>query len=163
MNVLWKITCRRVTLMRYEYAYVTVSKLSEWAENLADDIDFLDYWYVLSCSELKQSIDDCITNKINAFEWTRWRNDFEKTYSPTPGNGYDIETRYWFAYFTQMLVYVLQTSSKNIAEHYGRHGFERIMEKWYQYHTFGVDQTVSRFAETFGLPDGVAEFYRFGM
>ena len=148
--------------MRYEYAYVTVSKLSEWAENLADDMDFLDYWHCLSCSELKNSIDDCITNKINAFEWTRWRNDFEKKYAPIPGCGHCKETRYWFAYFTQMLVYSFQTSSKDIALHYGKRGYAQIMDKWYQYHTFGIDHAISRFVETFGLPDGVSNARKLG-
>ena len=136
----------------YEYEYVTVSKLSDWAESLPDDIDFLDYWYHLSTSDIKHSIEVSILNKINAFEWTRWQEDFEEVYSPKPGEGYDKELRFWFADFSQMLVYAFQVSSKDIAIYYGKDGFSKTLDKWYQYHTFGTDHAISRFIETFGIP-----------
>lgn len=136
----------------YEYEYITVSKLSDWAESLSGDIDFLDYWYHLSISDIKHSIEVSILNKINAFEWTRWQEDFEEVYRPIPGEGYDKELRFWFADFSQMLVYALQISSKDIAICYGKDGFAKILDKWYQYHTFGTDHAVSRFVEDFGMP-----------
>ncbi|MCL1883465.1 MAG: hypothetical protein FWF81_06925 [Defluviitaleaceae bacterium] len=141
--------------MKYEYEYITVSKLSEWAENLPNDIDFLDYWFNLSLSNVKFLIESDIVNKINAFEWTRWQNDFEREYQPQPGEGYDRELRFWFADFSQMLVYSLQISSKEIARYYGKDKFAMLAEKWYQYHIFGTDHAINRFAETFGLPPTV--------
>ncbi|MCL1883908.1 MAG: hypothetical protein FWF81_09195 [Defluviitaleaceae bacterium] len=42
-----------------------------------------------------------------------------------------------------------------IAQYYGKVKFAMLTEKWYQYHTFGIDHAINRFAEAFGLPPTV--------
>jgi len=142
-----------------EYELQTVYKLSDWAESLSDSVDFIDYWYNLSLSPIKYDIESDIVNKINAFDWKRWQTDFEQEYQIKPGEGYDPELRRWFAFFTQHLVYVFQISSSDIALHYGKENFANLTNKWYQYHTFGVDHAINRFVDAFGLPPKAASFY----
>ena len=129
-----------------------------WAERLPDKIDFIDYWYNLFLSKTKAQIESSPADNINAFHWTRWREDFEEFtdgYEPLPGESYSSNMRQWFGQYMQFLVYGLDTPSKIIAEHYGKGVFFDTMEDWFRYHTFGVDQFIQTFTETYGLPPGV--------
>ena len=105
-------------MLKYEYDLTTVFKLSEWSEALPETIDFIDYWYNFCLSDTKSWIETYIGNKINAFDWTRWQNDFEvfsEMYRPIQGESFSGEERSWFAAFTQYLVYAFQTCSKTLA------------------------------------------------
>ena len=141
-----------------EFNFTTVLKFGGWAESLPDDIDFLDYWYNLFLSKTKAQIESSILDNINAFHWTRWREEFEEYidgYKPIPGNGYDSEIRLWFGEYMQYLVYGLDTPSFKIASHYKKDVFQSVFDDWFVYHTFGVDQFIENFTERFGLPPGV--------
>ena len=150
-------------MQRFELVHQTIYKLSDWAESLSDTNDFIDYWYALSLSPIKYQIESDMINKINAFYWTRWQTDFERDYQIRLGEGYDSELRRWFAYFTQHLVCAFQISSKEIALHYGKACYVELTNKWFQYHTFGMDQSISRFAEAFGLPPDVQKVHLLNM
>lgn len=142
--------------MGLEFNFGIVLKLGDWASNLPEDIDFIDYWYNLSLSKTKAQIESDPTHKINAFHWTRWKEDFEEfvdKYEIKPGEAYEPDEREWFALYMQYLVYGLQMSGKQIAEHYGKNVFVAMMNGWYRYHTFGVDLFIETFAEKFGLPE----------
>ena len=151
--------------MKYEFDFGAVIKLGDWAANLDDDTDFIDYWYSLSLSDTKRGIESNPMNKINAFHWTRWKEDFEEFvdgYSIIPGDGYSSREREWFAMYTQYLVYAFQVSSSFLAGHYGKETYRDIIADWYRYHTFGVDQFAENIASKHGLPPG-AEVIRLGM
>ena len=155
-----------VITMKYEFDFGTVLKLGDWAANLADDIDFIDYWFNLSISQTKHEIESDIMNNINAFHWTRWKEDFEEFidgYRPIGGEGFSSVEREWFAMYTQYLVYAFQSSSSYIAKHYGIDTFREIMADWFRFHTFGVDQFVENIVATHGLPIDVDTVHRLGM
>ena len=154
--------------MKYEFVFEfgTDLKLGDWAANLADDIDFIDYWYHLSLSSTKYEIESNYMNKINAFHWTRWKEDFEEFtdgYQIISGEGFSAAEREWFAMYTQYLVYAFQASSSFLARHYGKNTYRDIMDNWFKYHTFGVDQFVENIAIKHGLPPGVVDVNRIGM
>ena len=152
--------------MKYELEFGTVLKLGDWAANLADDIDFIDYWYHLSMSRTKHEIESDFMNKINAFHWTRWKEDFEEFtdgYQTLSGEGYSSAEREWFAMYTQYLVYAYQSSSSALASHYGIGTYHDIMGNWHKYHTFGVDQFAENIAAKYGLPPGVAAAVKLAM
>ena len=152
--------------MKFDFEFVTVLKLGDWAANLDDNIDFIDYWFHLSLSRTKYKIESDIMNNINAFHWTRWKEDFEvftDGYRIIVGEGYSSSQREWFAMYTQYLVYAFQVSSSFLAEHYGEDIYRDIMEDWFKYHTFGVDQFVENIVMRHGLPSGVSSVQRLGM
>jgi len=60
-----------VITMRYRCIYQTVEKLGLWAEELEDDIDFVDYWHNLMLSKTKSRIDN-FDDRINAFWISRF-------------------------------------------------------------------------------------------
>ena len=154
------IILRKGITLNLEYEFVTVLKFYCWAEQLPNDVDFIDYWYNLFLSKTKAQIESSIADNINAFHWTRWQEDFEEYtdgYQPQPGDGYSADMRQWFGQYMQCLVYGLDTPSRQIAEHYGKEVFLATMEDWFRYHTFGVDQFIQNFAERFGLPPGVSQ------
>jgi hypothetical protein len=145
--------------MKFNFEFVTVIKLGDWAANLDDDIDFIDYWFHLSLSQTKYKIESDIMNNINAFHWNRWKEDFEifvDGYAIVKGEGYSAPEREWFAMYVQYLVYAFQVSSRFLAEYYGKPVFRDIMKDWFKYHTFGVDQFVERIIIKHGLPAGVS-------
>ena len=151
--------------MKYEYDFTTVSKLASWAESLRDDVDFIEYWYHLSLSNTKERIETSVANNINAFYWTRWQEDFEEfvdLYKPVSGNGYNRDVRYWFAYAMQCAVYGFQLSSRELAQFYGKPGYKAIIDKWFKYHTFGIDLLIEHLNIEFGIPGG-AEIQRVGI
>ena len=144
--------------MKLEYEFGTVLKLAHWAEELDDSIDFIDYWYNLALSKTKWLIESDMANRINAFHWTRWKEDFEQfeeKYDPKYGNGYSGAERSYFAMYSQYLVYSLQLYSKELAEYYGKSGFQKLMDCYNQYHCIGSNLFADKFAEKFGLPAGV--------
>ena len=149
-------------LLSLEYNYIIILKLSDWAEDLSCPIDFIDYWYHLCLSEVKKAIEDDPLNKINAFHWTRWREDFENDYQPPCGESFSAPERAWFASYLQYLVYAYQIPSKKLALHYGKALFCRLMEEYYRFHCFGADQFTERFADKYGLPPGTGEIVQLG-
>ena len=162
MTIIWHV----VISMKFDFEFVTVLKLGDWAANLDDNIDFIDYWFHLSLSRTKYKIESDIMNNINAFHWTRWKEDFEvfiDGYSIVEGEGYCTSQREWFAMYTQYMVYAFQASSASLAEHYGEGAYREIMGDWFKYHTFGVDQFVENIVIKYGLPPGVSSVQRLGM
>ena len=114
----------------FNYEFTTVWKLGNWAEALSDDTDFLDYWYNLFLSETKYKIEKNIVNKINAFHWTRWQEDFEEFvdgYIPQNGTGFASDVRGWFAKYMQYLVFAFQIPGKEIASFYSKDIFGKIL------------------------------------
>ena len=155
-----------VIIMRFEFEFTTVLKLGDWAGNLADDTDFIDYWYNLSLSKTKFEIETDFMNRINAFHWSRWKEDFEEFtdgYQVVCGEGYSASMREWFAMYTQYLVYAFQVSSRDLARHYDKAIYRDIMYDWFKYHTFGVDQFVENIVMKYGLPSGVITVSRVGV
>lgn len=151
---------------KLNFEFGTVLKLGDWAANLSENIDFIDYWYNLSLSRTKHEIESDILNKINAFHWTRWKEDFEEYtdgYHTVLGEGYSAPQREWFAMYSQYLVYAFQVPSRLLAEHYGMDTFREIMGNWFKYHTFGVDQFVENIVMEHGLPPGVTSVQRLEM
>ena len=160
--IIWLV----VISMKFNFEFVTVIKLGDWAANLEDDIDFIDYWHHLSLSRTKYKIESDIMNNINAFHWTRWKEDFEvftDGYHILAGEGYSASQREWFAMYTQYLVYAFQVPSSFLAEYYGEDTYRDIMANWFKYHTFGVDQFVENIVIKHGLPSGVSSVQRLGM
>ena len=155
-----------VIFVKFEFEFGTVLKLGDWAANLADDVDFIDYWYHLSLSRTKYEIESDFMNKINAFHWTRWKEDFEEYvdgYQKVAGEGFSASEREWFAMYTQYMVYAFQISSKDLALHYGKDTYQKIMGNFFKYHTFGVDQFVENISMKHGLPPGVVTVSRVGL
>ena len=153
--------------MRFDYDFTLVRKLGAWARELPDNIDFVDYWFNLSFSKTKFKIEEHPANKINAFHWTRWQEDFEEFvdyYQPIEGGElFYAQEREWFAMYMQYLVCAYQVSSNTIAEFYGKGIYRDILLKWNKYHTFGADQFVENVAEKYGLPSRVTNVVRLGM
>ena len=146
--------------MKYEYELATVLKLGDWAANLPDDIDFIDYWYNLAMSGTKAEIESDFMNSINAFHWTVWQDRFEEltdSYRKVNGEGFAASEREWFANYTQYLVYAFQVPSSYIAKHYGRQFYIDIMNGWTKYHTLGVDQFVDNIVAKYGMLPNVTE------
>jgi len=130
-------------------------KFSAWAEELPDDIDFIDYWYNLFLSTTKEQIEADPTSNVNAFYWPFWRNNFElhiDSYNPIDGEGFFAVERAWFARYMQYLVYSLKLTSREIAGFYSKDVFRDVMHSWFSYHTLGVDQSINTFVERFGKP-----------
>ena len=153
-------------MLRFEYDYGTVIKFYDWAENLSDDLDFVDYWYNLFLSQTKEKIESGISRNINAFHWTRWKNDFEiyvDKYAPQKGDGFFPDLRNWYAHYMQCLVYALQIPSREIAEFYGKSVFDYATKMFYKYHCYGIDYFIRSFTEKYGLPAGTAEILKIGM
>lgn len=147
-------------MLNLEFHFNTVLKFQSWAERLPDDVDFIDYWYNLFLSKTKERIESSLADNINAFYWTRWREDFEEFtdgYKPLQGEGYSPDMRQWFGQYMQFLVYGLDTPSRKTADHYGIEVFRDTMENWFRFHTFGVDQFIQSFTETYGLPPDVTQ------
>jgi len=143
--------------LNLEFDFAIVLKFGSWASELPDDVDFIDYWFNLFLSQTKALIDSNPMHKINAFHWTRWQEDFEQFvdgYKPTHGASFSADQREWFACYMQYVVYGLQLTAKQIAEHYGKDVFLDVMRGFSRYHTFGVDLFVETFAGKFGLPSG---------
>jgi hypothetical protein len=141
-----------------KFNFGAVLKLGDWAASLSENIDFIDYWYNFALSKTKAQIESDSTHKISTFHWTRWQEDFEKfadKYEVKPGESYALDEREWFAHYMQYLVYGLRLPSKQIAEHYGKDAFIKVMNGWFRYHTFGVDLFIETFAGKFGTPDNV--------
>ena len=160
------ISWREVLLVKYEYCFTIVSKLSSWAESLPDDIDFIDYWYNLAFSKTKADSDSDIMHRVNAFSWTIWQENFEDYidgYAPLAGEGYDSDSRSFFARYMQYLIYAFQLPSKAIAEFYGKDVYRKIMLGMPKYHTMGSDSFVENIAEKYGVPHGVDRIERIGV
>ena len=142
--------------MRFEYDFILVRKFAAWARNLPDNIDFIDYWYNLSLSETKHKIEEHPANKINAFHWTRWQEDFEQyvdSYVPIISDElFYYQEREWFAMNMQYLVYAFQVPSREIASYYSKDLHREIFFDWHKYHTFGVDQFVENIVIKYGQP-----------
>jgi len=149
--------------MKFEFSEITVSKMASWAEHLPEDIDFIDYWYNLFLSKTKARIESDPMDNINAFYWNRWKNDFEiyvDKYDPIPGNGRHAEERFFFGWYMQYVVYALRTPSCRIAEYYGKDVFQKVLDGWFKYHTFGSNLFMVHFSDNFGLPPEVTEVFR---
>jgi len=145
------------------FDYNTVWKFADWAENLPETVDFVDYWYNLFLSKTKATIESSPANKINAFFWNRWKNDFEiyvDKYAPITGKSFYPDERNWFAMYMQELVCALQVPSRTIAESYGKECFSSIMAMFPKYHCYGIDYFVGSFVERNGLPQNVEEVIR---
>ena len=152
--------------MKFEYCFTIVSKLSGWAENLPDDIDFIDYWYNVSLSKTKAYIDSDIMHRMNAFSFTIWQENFEvfiDGYVPVTGEGYDIDSRSFFARYIQYLVYAFQMPSKTIAEFYGKEIYKNIVLGMPKYHTMGSDSFVENIVAKYGIPPGVSTVRTIGV
>ena len=146
--------------MKFDFEFITVIKLGDWAIELPDDIDFIDYWYNLALSKTKWEIESNFMNSINAFHWTLWQDRFEELtdgYNRKSGEGFCCSEREWFAHYTQYLVYAFQMSSKELAEYYGLQFYVDLMRGWGKYHILGVDQFVHVVGEDYGLPTRVEE------
>ena len=149
--------------LRFNYDYIIVSKLGQWAEELPDTIDFLDYWYNLFLSETKIYIDEPDSGTLASFWINRWKRDFEEytdKYTPKQGEGFSGEERSWFAQYAQYLVYELQTPSKDICSLYGKAMFEWLMKHYNKFHCFGTNLFMDYFIDEWGLPPGVTKPYR---
>lgn len=144
----------------FEYDFIVVSKLACWASRLPDNYDFLDYWYNLFLSPIKYGIDDEDYDNTTSFWLTRWRIDFEKTYTPITGESFCEEEREWFAMYSQYLVYELQTPSRVIAEYYGKDMFAWLMDRYPKYHCIGTNLYMQYFVEEWGCPPGVEKPFR---
>ena len=132
-----------------------IKKYICWVEELADNIDFIDYWYNFYLSDTKRKLDEGKNeDNILSFWCNRWREDFEEyvdQYSPIEGEGYSAG-RMFFVYYTDYLITGLHTTSKQIAEHYGKEAFQWIMENEPVLHTIGSNLFLEYFVEQFGLP-----------
>jgi len=149
--------------LRFEYDFYIVRKLASWAYNLPDNIDFIDYWYNLFLSNSKILLDEPDEGNLASFGVNRWRNDFETyvdNYTPKKGEGFDDWAREYFATYSQYLVYELQTSSKEIAELYGKDMFEWLMSHYNRFHTFGSNLFMQYFIEEWGLPPTIEKPFR---
>ena len=123
-------------------------KFANWAGSLADDACFIDYWYNLFLSQTKERIESNPLNNINAFWWTRWKEDFEvfvDKYRPIKGNGYDADIRHWFAACMQEVVNQSNLSSKDIAKKYGKKGFANMIKYWHHYQPMFGEEFVQKF------------------
>ena len=153
------ITFVGVIFVKYEYDYGHSLKFGGWAKSIPDSIDFVDYWFNLFLSKTKAQIEEHKANTINAFHWTRWKEDFESfvdMYQPFDGVEvyYELE-RSWFARYMQYLVCGLQLPSAEIARWYGKDQFREIIRNWFRYHTFGGNLFVEYvISEHGGLPPG---------
>jgi len=143
--------------MRFEYDYMVTAKLAEWAKRIPDDCDFLDYWFNLFLSDVKCGIDDKGVDNSTSFWLTRWREDFEESYTPINGEGFYDYERAWFAMYAQYLVCEFQTPSKMLAEHYGFGMFKWLMERYTEFHTIGTNLFIDYFVEEWGMPPNVAQ------
>ena len=155
------ITSPGVITLSFEYDFTLVRKFCAWARELPDNMDFVDYWFRLSLSQTKFKIEEHPANRINAFHWTRWKEDFEHfvdCYQPVASDEpFYAQEREWFAMYSQYLVYAFQVSSRAIAEFYGKGVFRDILLNWHKYHTFGADQFVGNVVAKYGLPLEVAD------
>ena len=125
-----------------------IDKFADWAKSLSDDVDFIDYWYNLFLSQTKERIESNPLNNINAFWWTRWKEDFEEfvdKYKPITGNGFDADIRYWFASCMQEAVNRLDISSKEIAQRYGKDSFAYMINFWHHYQPMFGEEFVNKF------------------
>ena len=105
-------------------------------------------------------------HRVNAFDCTIWQENFEEFvdgYVPIAGEGYDPDTRSFFARYMQYLIYAFQIPSRPIAEFYGKHGYERIILGIPRYHCFGSDAFVQEIAEKYGVPPGVKRIETIGV
>ena len=146
--------------MKYEYCFSIVSKLNRWAGSLSSNIDFIDYWYNLALSKTKACIDSDVMHRINAFDCTIWQENFEEfvdRYAPHEGEGYDTDTRSFFARYMQYLIYAFQIPSRPIAEFYGISGYQRILLGMPRYHCFSSDAFVQEVVDRYGIPPGVTQ------
>jgi len=143
--------------MRFEYDYMVIAKLAEWARRIPDDRDFLDYWYNLFLSDVKCGIDDKEVDNSTSFWLTRWREDFEESYTPIKGEGFFDYERAWFATYAQYLVCEFQTPSKTLAGHYGLVMFKWLMGRYAEFHTIGTNLFIDYFMDEWGMPPNVAQ------
>ena len=105
-------------------------------------------------------------HRINAFSWTIWKENFEEYvdgYVPVEGNGYDLDSRSFFARYMQYLVYAFQLPSKDIAEFYGKENYYNIMFGMQKYHTMGSDSFIENIVQKYGKPMGVAQVKTVGV
>ncbi|MDR2569093.1 MAG: hypothetical protein LBD23_02185 [Oscillospiraceae bacterium] len=152
--------------MKFEYNFTIVSKLSRWAENLPDNIDFIDYWYNLALSKTKADSDSNVMHKINSFNYTIWQENYEEFidgYTPIIGEGYDLDSRAFFGRYIQYLMYAFQLSGKEIAEYYGKEIYRKIMLGMPKYHTMGSDAFVEDIVKKYGIPPGVTKIETIGV
>jgi hypothetical protein len=138
--------------MIFEYNYMHLMKLETMARRLPNDIDIIDYWYNFFLSKIKGEIDNPNLNTTTSYSQTRWRTDFEKTYTPITGKGYEPNERGFLAQFSQYLVLEFQTPSKTIAQHYGKEIFKWLIEREPTFHTIGTKLFIQYVAEEWGFP-----------
>ena len=147
--------------MLYSYERTTIRKLQRWAEELDNSIDFADYWHNFMLSETKARIDDFDDN-INAFWVNRWIEDFEEfqdKYQPQPGEGYKSYEREDVVRIVQDLQFVMQVSSKDLAEHYGSDLIKYIIERLPDYESYRDDDVIKNIVENLGIPYGAKPDY----
>ena len=149
--------------MKYEFDIIVHNKLAHYAESLSEEIDFIDYWINFCKSSVFREIESNWFARINAFHWTRWREDFELIYEPIKGNGYSEKERWWYASFMHYLQYAMQSPSASIVDYYGKEVLFSLMDEWYQYHTFGVDCAIEKFIEKHNKPIWVKNILRLQM
>ena len=152
--------------VRPEYSFTIISKLSSWAESLPDNVDFIDYWYHLALSQTKADIDSDIMHRINSFSWTIWQENFEHYvdgYVPKAGEGYDPDSRSFFARYMHYLVIAFGVPSRTLAELYGKEVFREIMLGMPSYHTMSSDSFVENIVERYGVPPRVSEITSIGV
>lgn len=134
---------------------VTERKMRRFAESLPDDVDFADYWYNFAVSKTKEEIDGSIINNINAFHWTRWKEDFEvyvDGYTPIKGNGLHDHWRGWFAAYTQPFIDVFDLPAREIFTFYGKEKFTKMLDMYPRAHCYGVDCFIDDVIDEFGAP-----------
>ena len=149
--------------MKYEFDIIVHGKIANYAENLSNEDDFIDYWYNFMKSPVLREIESNMFARINAFHWTRWKEDFERTYTPVKGNGYSGKEKWWYSAFLHYFQYAIQSSSACIAGFYGKGVLQSLMDEWYQYHTFGVDCAIEKFIEKYNKPGWVENIIKLQM
>jgi hypothetical protein len=105
-------------------------------------------------------------HNINSFAWTIWQENFEEYvdgYIPIDGEGFDPDSRSFFARYMQYLIYAYQLPSKTIAEFYGKETYHKIMLGMQKYHTMGSDSFVENIVSKYGIPPGVVKIEQIGV
>ena len=142
--------------MNNDFIRSTSKKLSSWAENLPEEVDFFHYWGSLLRSEVMSKLDYSESHSYHATYWTRWQEEFEKEYTPMKGDSFSQDEQAWTASFIYFLSRSLHVTSRDLAEFYGDLLVQNALNKWFPYHTMSYTNAIKKFVREFGLPLGAS-------
>ena len=142
-------------MLKIEPNFTAALKFKNWAENLPESTDFIDYWFNLFKSPVKEKIDLHPWSNINCFWWVRWQDILEEMYTPVKGESFCVADRGWFAMYMQYLIIALQLPPAEIAGFYGKDVFSQIIKSCNKYHTMSVYLFVEHVRMRHGLPPNV--------